>query len=148
MAVDVTTEISIDVPLTAVYQFTVNPDNAPLWYENIKTVQWENEPPVQIGSRITFSAQFLGRTLKCTYEIVDLAVEQLLVMRASQGPFPMETTYIWQSLNPYLTPMTLRNRGQPSGFTRTLQPFLQLAMKKANRKDLHRLKTVLESKLT
>ena len=40
--------------------------------------------------------------------------------------------------------MTLRNRGEPSGFFRIVAPLIAAAMRRANRKDLARLKTILE----
>jgi hypothetical protein len=40
MAVDVSTEIVIRSPRGMVAEFSTNPDNAPMWYVNIKEVQW------------------------------------------------------------------------------------------------------------
>ena len=40
--------------------------------------------------------------------------------------------------------MTLRNRGEPSGFAAVTAPVLTLAMRRANEGDLRRLKTLLE----
>ncbi len=67
-------------------------------------------------------------------------------MRTAEGPFPMETTYEWQDAGPGRTRMALRNRGEPSGFSRLAAPALAAAMRRANRKDLARLKQLLESK--
>jgi hypothetical protein len=67
-------------------------------------------------------------------------------MRTSDGPFPMETTYAWADLPGGGTRMALRNRGEPSGFSRVASPALAAAMRRANRKDLARLKELLEAR--
>ena len=65
-------------------------------------------------------------------------------MCTSDGPFPMETTYTWEALNDHTTRMTLRNRGNPKGFSKLLMPFMKTAMRKANNKDLKNIKQILE----
>jgi hypothetical protein len=67
-------------------------------------------------------------------------------MRAAEGPFPMETTYTWASVDDGATRMTLRSRGEPAGFSRRVAPFMASAMRRANRKDLAALRTLLESR--
>ena len=64
-------------------------------------------------------------------------------MRTADGPFPMETTYTWSDV-PGGTKMTLGNRGEPSGFARLTAPVVERAMRSATRKDLARLKDILE----
>ena len=76
-----------------------DPTNAPEWYANISSVDWQTPPPVAVGSRMAFVANFLGRRLAYTYEVTELVPGERLVMRTAQGPFPMETTYTWQSLD-------------------------------------------------
>ena len=44
------------------------------------------------------------------------------------------------------TRMTLRNRGEPSGFARVAAPVMAKAMRRANEKDLARLKRILENR--
>src|SRR5262245_31063230 len=144
MALDVSTEITIERPRDEVAAYTADPARAPAWYVNIKRVSWKTDPPARIGSRVAFVAEFLGRTLEYTYEIVELVPGQRLVMRTAQGPFPMETSYTWESLPGGGTRMTLRNRGAPSGFSALLAPFMTIAVRRANRKDLQRLKEILE----
>jgi hypothetical protein len=144
MAVDVVTDIVIARPREQVAAFSANPDNAPGWYANIKSVEWKSAPPLQVGSRIAFVAHFLGRRLAYTYEIAVLDLPDRLVMRTSDGPFPMETIYAWSSEGPDSTRMTLRNRGRPTGFSALVTPFMAVAMKGANQKDLRLLKALLE----
>ena len=100
---------------------------------------------MRVGSQVEFVARFLGRTLRYTYEFVDLVPGERLVMRTQQGPFPMETTYAWTFERNGSTRMTLRNRGEPAGFSKMMAPIMKPAMRRANRKDLAKLKAVLES---
>lgn len=92
MAVDVLTEIVIERPCETVASYAANPDNAPAWYVNIKSVESQTQPAVSVGSKMAFVAQFLGRRLAYTYEIVEFSPGQRLVMRTAQGPFPAPGT--------------------------------------------------------
>jgi uncharacterized protein YndB with AHSA1/START domain len=142
--VDVTTAIDIERPRQMVADYATDPDHAPDWYANIDRVGWETERPLTIGTRLAFVARFLGRTLSYTYEVTDFVPEERLVMATSEGPFPMETTYLWTEVSAGRTHMTLRNRGMPSGFAGLTAPVMAAAMKRANRKDLAALKALLE----
>jgi uncharacterized protein YndB with AHSA1/START domain len=144
VSVDVRTEIDIARPVAEVAAYGADPDNAPEWYTNIESVVWKTEPPLQVGSVVGFVARFLGRRLAYDYEFVDLAPGERLVMRTAEGPFPMETTYTWTPTADGGTHMTLRNRGEPAGFSKLLAPFMAPAMRRANRKDLAALKSILE----
>jgi Polyketide cyclase / dehydrase and lipid transport len=126
-----------------VFAYASDPANATEWYENIKQVEWRSPPPLAVGSRVAFTAQFLGRRLTYTYEVVELVDGERVVMRTAEGPFPMETTYAWADAGSG-TRMTLRNRGEPSTFSKLAAPVMARAMRRANRGDLERLRSILE----
>jgi uncharacterized membrane protein len=142
--VDVRTEIEIDRPRDEVAAYASNPDNAMAWYENIKGVRWSAAKRLEVGARIVFAAQFLGQQVDYIYEVKELVPAERFVMATAEGPFPMETTYTWEDTEGGGTRMFLRNRGEPSGFSRLASPLLKGAMRRANRKDLRRLKALLE----
>lgn len=142
MDVDVVVERVIPVARERVAEFAGDPSNAPRWYANIRSVAWRTEPPVAIGSRMDFEARFLGRPLTYTYEVTELVAGERMVMRTADGPFPMETTYTWETA-PGGTLMRLRNRGTPSGFARVAAPVMARAMRSAMTKDLDLLSRLL-----
>ena len=144
MPVDVRSEIVIDRPRAEVAAFACDPDNATRWYENIEAVAWRTPPPLAEGTRLAFVARFLGRRLEYTYEVREHVPDERFVMSTSEGPFPMETTYAFADAGESATRMTLRNRGEPVGFARATAPLMAPAMRRANRKDLRRLKDLLE----
>ncbi len=146
MPVDVSTSTIIDRPRDEVAAYVADPDNAPEWYVNIRSVDWKTPRPAAVGSKVAFVAQFLGRRLEYTYEFRELVPGSKLVMRTAEGPFPMETTYTWESAGESKTRMTLRNRGEPSGFSTLVAPIMAAAMRRANEKDLRRLKKILEAR--
>jgi uncharacterized protein YndB with AHSA1/START domain len=144
MAVDVTTETVIRRPREEVAEYVSDPDNAPEWYVNIDSVEWKTPRPLAVGSRLAFVARFLGRRLVYTYEVADYVPGVRLVMRTEQGPFHMETSYGWETTPEGHARMTLRNRGTPAGFSTLAAPFMSASMRRANKKDLARLKELLE----
>ncbi len=144
MAIDVITETTIARPLDEVAAYVTDQENAPRWYENIVSVEPKTPPPLARGSRFSFVATFMGRRLEYTYEVVEYTPGQRLVMRTEQGPFPMETTYTWEPAGDGATRMTLRNRGEPAGFSKVLAPLMAPAVRRTNRKDLARLKQLLD----
>jgi uncharacterized membrane protein len=140
----VVTEVVIGRVRDDVAAYASDPDNATAWYGNIKSVEWQTERPVAVGSRIAFVARFLGRRLAYTYEVFEIEPGRRFVMGTTEGPFPMETTYGFDDAPGGGTRMTLRNRGETPRFSSPATRLISRAMRRANRKDLNRLKRLLE----
>ena len=141
--VNVQTEILINRPRAEVAAYAANPDNAPKWYVNIHKAQRLTDGPIGTGSKVAFTAKFLGRELNYTYEFVEYLPGEKLVMRTAQGPFPMQTTYTWTDEGGG-TRMTLGNTGKPSGFSKLAGLFMAPMIRRETRKDLRKLKSILE----
>ncbi len=145
MTVDVESRIEIARSRDDVAAYASEPDNVPAWYENIADVTWESPRPLAVGTRIAFVAHFLNRRLAYIYEVTELVQGERLVMSTEEGPFPMQTTYTWDELADGTTLMTLRNRGEPTGFAKKMSaPLMARSIRRANEADLARLKQILE----
>jgi len=145
MSVDVGATIVIERPIAEVSAFAGDPSNAPIWYRRISNAEWETDPPISLGSRIAFRARFMGRDLDYVYEVTEYTPGEQVAMRTTEGPFPMATTSTWRPIGPGKTHMTLRNHGEPSGFSRLAAPLVARAMRRAMNQDLADLKQLLES---
>lgn len=144
VAIDVETEITIARPRDEVAAYVCEPDNATAWYARIETAEWQTSRPLAVGSRFEFAARFLGRRLAYVYEVQELVAGERFVMASTEGPVTMETTYTWADAPDGATLMRLRNRGEPPGFASLLTPVMAGAARRANQRDLARLKQILE----
>ena len=146
MAVDIVCELEIPRPRAEVAAYAADPDNTTSWYSNIKAVEWETPRPLAVGSRLAFHRQLPRAALSYTYEIRELVPGERLVMSTAQGPFPMETTYTWHDAGDRATRMTLRNRGEPSGFAKIAAPAMARAMRRAMTGICERLSGILQGR--
>ncbi len=84
------------------------------------------------------------RRIASTYDVADFVPGERLVMRTAEGPLPMETTYTCGALDAGKTRLTLRNHGEPNGFSSIVAPFMAAARRRADRRDLAQLKAIIE----
>lgn len=142
--VDIRTEIIINLPKEQVAEFASDPGNAPRWCKHIKSVEWNDHNPLRAGAQIVFNERIMHRYLQHVYEVVEIIPGQKIIMRTRSNGMKMETTFGWQAVNENTTCMTLRSRGIPGAFSKTIAPLLKLAIRKASRRNLKRLKRLLE----
>lgn len=145
MPVDIASEIEIARPREEVAAYASDPDNAPAWRADIKSVDWPTPPLVSARSRFTLVTRLLGQELSYGYEILELVPGERFVVRTEDGPFAIETTYTWEDTAGGGTRMTLRNRAEPAGLSKVSASLAARAMRRTDRKHLRRLKAVLEA---
>ncbi len=144
VTIDVVSEIEIRRPRAAVAAFVLDQDNAPTWHEEIDSVELESRRSLEVGARFTLVRGLLGKRLDYEYEVLELVDGELLVVSTADGPFELRTAYTWADAVDGATTMTLRNHGNPGSFSRMSAPIIGRAMQRTDRKDLQRLKRLLE----
>jgi uncharacterized membrane protein len=134
--IDIKTEIIINLPKEIVAEFVSDPNNAARWCKHIKSVEWEAHGRLRAGAKLVLN--------KHVYQVIEVIPGQKITMHTLSNGVNMETTIAWQAINEYSTCMTLRNRGIPHSFSKAIAPLLALVIRKLSRRNLKRLKNLLE----
>lgn len=141
---NITTTIVIECPIATVASYAGDPSNTPEWCRRIESAEWQTDPPITLGSQITFHARFMGKRLVYTSEVVEFTPGEQVATRTAPGPFPINTTYTWRAVGDRVTHMTLRNHAEPKGFSRLIAPMVTIVIRRAMLQELAQLKRVLE----
>lgn len=141
---DITIEIIINLPKERVAEYASDPENAPYWCKNIKSVQWDSEAPVRAGTRLLVQEQIMRRNMQNVYEVVEIIPGQKVVVKTRSNGMKIDTTVGWQAIDEDTTCMTVRIRAVPNAFFKAIVPFKALAIRNTCRRNLKRLKRILE----
>lgn len=114
---DVITQIQINKSIQDIALYALNPDNAPKWYVNIKSIEWKMQPPLSAGTQMAFKAEFVGRIFAYTYEFAQLVPGNKLVIQTFEGAFQMQTACTFKKISDDKPKLVLHNAGTPTGFS-------------------------------
>jgi Polyketide cyclase / dehydrase and lipid transport len=145
MAVDISAETVIRAPREQVASFAADPANDPAWIGGVETAEIVEGDGVGVGTKVRRRAKFLGKSIVYVNEIVELQPGVVLRMRSVEGPFPMRIDYAWADEQGG-TRMSIRVRGDSSGFFSLGGPIMGAAVKRNVSGDLKRLQAVLEGR--
>lgn len=141
---DIITEITINLPKERVVEYASDPENAPYWCKNIRSVAWDNEAQLRAGTKLIVRERLMRRNMENEYEVVEIIPGQKVVVRSLSNGMKIETTVGWQAIDEETTCMTVRVRAVPRAFSKAIVPFKALTIKNTCRRNLKRLKRILE----
>lgn len=136
MGIDITAEVVVARARADVGAYMTDPANDPEWIGGLREVSRLDDGPLEVGSRVTRVASFLGRKIEYVNEILELDPARVLDMRSVVAPFPMRITYTFEDSN---GGTLVRNRVRGGGM-RVLAPFV----KRSVQRDLYTLRDRLE----
>ena len=116
MDVDVEVGITIQRPADVVSAYASDPENARREMTTSLRSNGRASHPWRSARRSVTARSWVGHSPTPTSD--EYVPGERLTMRNTKGPFPMETTYRWSSIDTQSTRMTLRNHGQPAGFAK------------------------------
>jgi len=143
----IVTEIDIHIARSAaeVFEFLSNAENNPRWQKGMKSCTWITEPPIGVGSRYVQHAEFVGRSIDSTFEVIAYKTGRTITATTTESTFPIKFTRRVTPTGEGTSHVEARIEGDSSGVFRLMEPILAPLVRRSIRKDYARLKKLLEA---
>ena len=138
--------VTIEQPIERVWAFVMNEANDPLWQTTMTDVHRLTEGPMAVGTRVSESRRFLGRTIETVWEITECEPPHRSSIASVKAPFAWQGSYTLEEAAEG-TRFTLRMQGNPGGFFRIAEPLLERVVRREMAGNLGNLNDVLEGGL-
>ena len=138
-------EISTEIrrPVGEVFSYADDPRSWPEWNSMIEEAT-PSETPVQVGTKITQRARFLGRRIDSVMEVTERVQNQKIV-RKMDKPFPATITGLFEA-DGGGTKVRVIMEGELGGFFKIGEPILARIVNKQFQAQLDTLKELLEAR--
>lgn len=138
--------IVIDKPISQVFEYTTNPQNAEVWYDNVKKSEYALiDGKVVPGSKATLRTNIMGKDFDFTYNIDVLTDNERMLMKTEAGPFPMESEYTFKAIDATHTEVTIINRATPKGVPSFMLSMVKGKVQKTIAESVANLKKIVEA---
>ena len=143
----ITTRVTVEIarPAAEVFAFVTTPANFPRWAGAVVTASRQTSPgPVGLGTTFTQQNRILGRRFTTEMRVVTYEPVRRFEYEATAGPIRFAGHYTFAPVAGG-TRFTSVDESTPPGGLRFLQPLLQPLAQRQIRRNLARLKAVLEA---
>lgn len=138
--------VTIAQPIERVWAFVMDEANDPLWQTTLTDVRRLSEGPMAVGTRVSESRRFLGRTIETVWEMTECEAPHRSSIASVKAPFAWQGTYALEETGEG-TRFTIRLQGSPGGFFRIAEPLLERFVRREMAGNLGNLNDVLEGGL-
>ena len=138
--------VTIEQPIERVWAFVMDEANDPLWQTTLTDVHRLTEGPMAVGTRVSESRRFLGRTIETVWEITECEPPHRSSIASVKAPFAWQGTYTLEKTEEG-TRFSMRLQGNPGGFFRIAEPLLERFVRREMAGNLGNLNDVLEAGL-
>jgi len=146
--VDITSGVDIDRPAAEVWSVIADFARNTEWQGGMKACSWTTDPPIAVGSRYDQEAAFLGRTIRTSFEVVELDESddgrRSVTIDTVEGTFPITVTRTVEPLGHDRCRVSAHVRGTPDGLMGLLSPVMRPMVRRSVSGDYDRLKRLLE----
>ena len=138
------TSVDIDRPADEVFRFVSELPNNPRWQRGMRACRWTSDPPHGVGSTYEQEARFLGKDVRNSFRVTALDPGRRIIFESTGGSFPLAVTRTVAPLGAGRCRFTEAVEGDARGYYRVADPVLQLLVRASIKRDLPRLKALLE----
>ena len=142
--VKVEKSVIIKRPVSEVFAYVQNNDNSTKWQKDVISVNADEGPDNEVGSRYTEVRKFAGQEMKTIMEITAFTQNVKWASKVIKGPVPYEVTMTYTEV-PEGTKLTTIVEGEPKGFFKLAEGMVVSALEKSLEEDQNRLKAILEN---
>jgi uncharacterized membrane protein len=131
-------------PVEIVFSYLANPENDPRWSSASDEMHVTSQGPVGVGTTVRQVGHFLGRRLELTLKVTVYELNQRFGMTVVSGPLRFAGVRHVEEL-PEGTRVTFSGGGESGGLFKLAEPLLEAAAARQLKRDLAKLKEVLEA---
>jgi carbon monoxide dehydrogenase subunit G len=133
-------------PIERVWTFVMDETNDSLWQTTLTDVHRLTDGPMGVGSQVSESRRFLGRTIETVWEMTECEAPHRSSITSVKAPFAWQGTYTLEETGEG-TRFSMRLQGNPGGFFRIAEPLLERFVRREMAANLGNLNDVLEGGL-
>lgn len=141
---DASASIHIDLPPHEVFDFVIDASNDPRWRTGVVEAAYTSPGPPGMGSTGYDTVDNRGRRVTAEWEVYEFEAGSHTRWNLISGPIEGTGGYVCESDGDG-TRFTLEAHVEPSGALRVLGPLFGLIGRRQNRRDVERLKELVES---
>ena len=141
--IDVTHTVTINRPVSEVFDFVAESSNEPKWDIDVQEVVQPAQGPLTEGTTYEWVLKFLG-TKRIAGKVTAFESNRLIELTTYQGAILPKITHTFKAEGDR-TIYARRIRFQTSGLLRLLEPLMRLMPRNPNTRTAENLKLVLEA---
>lgn len=140
----ITQSVTIDRPVTEVWDFIANFENATRWSRGVLEARQTSDGPLRVGSTLQTVVKAFGRRRTADYLVTAYEPNHTFAFEVSSGPMTSRARYSVEPAGAG-TRLTASGEAAATGLYRLLAPALVRILQKHSQDDLANLKRILEA---
>ena len=131
------------LPPEELFAFVADASNNPRWQDGMRTCEWTTPPPIGVGSVYEQVAEFRGREIRSTFEVVEFEAGRRIRIRTLESTIPLDVTREVEALEGGGSVVRATVRGEAPGVMRLLEFIARRMVARDVAADYRRLESLL-----